>query len=71
MDFDYIIYKLSEHKEQNLVDCTGGKYGNHGGKGGTMDNCYRYIIENGGIDTAESYPYETAVKYSRNFIIKF
>ena len=31
----YIIYFISK-KEQNLVDCSNGKYGNNGGNGGTM-----------------------------------
>lgn len=52
--------RLVSLSEQNLIDCT-KSYGNQGCHGGWMDNSFKYIRDNRGIDNEASYPYYARV----------
>ena len=51
--------KLISISEQNLVDCCDIS-GCNGCKGGIMDSAFKYIKDNGGIDSEDTYQYVAA-----------
>lgn len=70
--------KLIKFSEHYLLDCSGGVYNNSGCHGGSVSESLKFVSDNNGIDTEQSYPYQSSDNNSTcqlnavqtNFIIK-
>lgn len=49
---------MIKFSEQNLIDCAGDKYNNSGCSGGSVATSLKYVSDNHGIDTEQSYQYQ-------------
>ena len=56
----------------HLILCIAVPYGNHGCKGGNMNNAFKYVIANEGVDTAKSYPFYGIVSHcSYTWVLRY
>lgn len=54
--------ELLKFSEQNLLDCSSAaytkRYNNSGCSGGSVSESLKFVLDNNGIDTEQSYPYQ-------------
>ncbi|XP_075552548.1 cathepsin K-like [Dermacentor variabilis] len=63
--------RLVSLSEQNLMDCTGPRYGTNGCNGGQMVGAFQYVQDAGGLDTEARYPYRQGTNFQCQFSNSF